>query len=135
MASNQALNFDLINEDPFVYRLNSAQPDRPPEFLTVLSDCSKAHRKLSAEATTRQLLVGLRNLVRLKQEQLEMDGREVAISYLTADLEGTPLALSCYTFRSGSCIIDAVTWHRTDQGKAEATTAFNLTPLFQLQSE
>lgn len=105
-----------------VYRL--LNPDGLDLYLTAIRDCGTAREHVSAAATTRQLIVGLKNLRIMHQEPRSVAGNVMLVSSLKAELEDTPLRIECYTLRRGECTFDLVGWERMTPGGSDTYPYF-----------
>lgn len=100
-----------ISDDPPVYRCDTASGHL---FISSLKDCS-ASEKLSFQATTRQLFVGVTGLTVLSQEPVSFGQRRALQTIVTGTLDAQILSVSTFTFREKGCVTDVVVWRVEDR--------------------
>jgi len=83
--------------------------DIGPLFLTALRACA-IPEKLSYQATTRELLVGMTNIEVVRQEPVQLGSTKALHSVVSGMLDADPVRLSTFTLRKGDCITDLIMW-------------------------
>lgn len=115
------LNATQISEDPVLYSLR--EQDGSPHgdsFATLLEDCSELNKPEKLSSTTRQLLVGFRQLALQGQKKIPLKDQSVLVSNYSAKLDENRLELITYSLLKGECVYDLVLWEK--QLPAESNT-------------
>jgi hypothetical protein len=101
-----------IDADLYLYRVSKGLPqiNDSGSYLTGLAQCGVG-RTASAIATTRQLLVGLKDVEILKKERVMFNGEGVHFSRIKAKLDDHLLDIICLSFRHENCVNDIVIWN------------------------
>jgi hypothetical protein len=102
----------------------SCKGDTGPVFVATLKDCS-IPEKLSFQATTRQLLVGLTGMKVVKQEPVPVGSVNMLQSVVTGAIDADPVMMSTFTYRDKSCVNDIILWQgmQSAQEPSQATIA------------
>jgi len=124
LSSQTPVELSKISDEPILYRLiNNRSPaqNTPARFVTLLKECSDASRKRPAAlASTRQLLVGLKQIQFRSKETLEVESHAVLYSNIGAKLDDNQVSLSTLSFQKDSCSFDLVVWsHGEEQRRLE----------------
>lgn len=88
------------------------QTDGEDVFMTSLRDCSSSE-KMSFQATTRQLFVGLMGLKVLSQEAVSLGDVKALQSVVRGTVDADPVVMATFTFRKNGCVTDLVIWQGT----------------------
>lgn len=105
-----------IRADPFVYE-NSLSSSRV--FLTAVKDCQKSKRR-SPVMAARQLLVGLRDIRIVEQDEVQLADRTALRTRISAKFESNPLDLVTFTMTQSDCVYDFVLWQNRTPDQADA---------------
>jgi hypothetical protein len=90
----------------YVYRCDTKDE---PLFVTTMRQCGVPD-KLSYQATTRQLLVGITNLELLNQAPVTLTSAKALRSIVRGMLDADHILVATFTRRSEDCITDIVIW-------------------------
>lgn len=109
-------SLEEIDQDPYLYKVidKNSLTSSPPPFITALKQCGGVGRTASTIATTRQLLIGLRNILIEKQTILVVSQRKVLFSILKASLDNRELTVLCFSSRDDECVTDLVAWNDSE---------------------
>lgn len=108
--SLEQISFEQISSSPNLYRKRGTSINGEYSvYMTAIKQCEVAEA-LSSIATTRQLLVGLRDIKVERQESTHLAGNRALLSVLDATLDGVPLKIALYTLRDQDCVTDYVIW-------------------------
>lgn len=102
---------EQIDNNPYLYKIRPGKSsfEHGPAFATAIKDCD-APKSAGADATTRQLLVGMTDIEILHEEDFAYDNNRIFYKQIAAVLDDTPLKLLTFTARNGRCVQDAVIW-------------------------
>ena len=113
LAPAGGFGFESIDGNSRIYR-QSADASLPV-FFTAMQDCSFSRRSSPATAA-RQLLVGLKSIKIRGRKTITLGGSDVLRAAISAELDGRPLELVTYTFKSGGCVQDYILWRSLETG-------------------
>ena len=106
-------NWDIkkIDEDPFIYQIRVAEEDEffLPAYATALKEC-KLKKSADSASTTRQLMVGLKNIKILREENFLYADKRVFFKHFAAELDEHSLHLLSFSARENDCVFDTVIW-------------------------
>lgn len=102
---------EQIDDEPFLYKIKVTDPDDKfnPAYALLLKECGVG-KNASATATTRQLLVGLKDIKILRSENFNYNDERIFYKESTAGLDGHDIMLSSFTLRREKCVFDTVIW-------------------------
>ncbi len=98
-----------------------------PLFVTAVRQCG-IPEKLSYQATTRQLLVGMTNLELLSQTPVSIADTKALRSTFRGVIDADTVLAATFTQREDDCITDLVVWKATSPSlsSSEEIDPFNL---------
>jgi hypothetical protein len=110
-----------IQQSPYVYEVSDG--DAGKAYITAIKECEKK-KAVSPIVAARQLLVGLKDIRIVSQDQLNVADLPALRSHITARLEEHPLDLLTYTVPHKDCVYDIVLWRATPQGAPAQAAQF-----------
>ncbi|MBX7145006.1 MAG: hypothetical protein K1X79_11180 [Oligoflexia bacterium] len=108
LPASTSLPTEQVSDDPYLYRLTST---RAPTYLTAIQDCTS--KRPNTLASTRRLLVGLKQLRIQEQTTHEVKGSSVLVSLIEAELDAQPIKLASLSVGVGNCVRDFILWSST----------------------
>ena len=103
---------ESIDSELDLYRVISSTPDivDSGSYMTALSQCGLG-RTASAIATTRQLLVGLKEIKLERNDSVLLEGTKVFFTLFNAKLDQHDLNVACFSVRNENCVQDLILWN------------------------
>jgi hypothetical protein len=102
---------EQIEKDPYLYKINIADLlDRfSPAYAMLLKECGVG-KNASANATTRELLVGLKDIKIIREENFLYNDQRIFYKDSSATLDDHNIKLSTLTRRENDCVYDTIIW-------------------------
>ncbi len=105
-----------IDDEPYLYKILIKDPELKneaqkysPTYALSLQECGVG-KNASAGATTRQLLVGLKDIHIIRKETFNYNDQRIFYKESTAKLDEHDIKLISYTLREKNCVKDSIIW-------------------------
>ena len=102
---------EQLDSSPYLYKIeiNNDSQEHDPAYAVLLKECGIG-KNASANATTRELLVGLRDLDIIREDKFTYGDSRVFFKYSSATLDDNKIKLATFSVREDDCVFDSVIW-------------------------